>query len=93
VDCVVDEDLAEEHQHFPGDVTIQLHNGNSYRHIQKCERGSLENPMHPDEIKAKFAANMARGGIRDDKKLELIVDMIQHLEDLPTIKELTALLR
>ncbi len=93
VEYIKDESLSRETDHFPGDVTIEMRNGKRYRHSEKCERGSPENPLQEDEIKDKFRINLARAGVRDEKKIEDILNTIRNLEEVSSIGELTALLR
>lgn len=90
---IKDENLSQETDHFPGDVTIEMKNDKRYRHSEKCERGSPENPLREDEIKDKFRINLARAGINDGKKIEGILNTIRNLEDVSSIGALTALLR
>jgi len=90
---IKDETLLKETEHFPGDVTIEMKNGKRYRFSQKFERGSRENPLQKNEIKDKFKANMAEAGMDDEKRIEDISNIVQNLEEVTSIGELTALLR
>lgn len=42
---------------FKGEVTITLKNGSKLHEVEEFNRGSAENPMTPDEIRAKFEDN------------------------------------
>lgn len=93
VDFTKDESLSKEVSHFPGDVTIEMKDGKRYHRAQPYERGSRENPLPEDEIKRKFETNMAQAGISDRKRIDKIIHTVDHLEQLETLAELTALLR
>lgn len=42
---------------FKGEVTITLNDGRAFHEIEEYNRGSAENPMRHDEIRAKFEEN------------------------------------
>ena len=45
--------------HFSGAMDIHLNDGRVLQHREQMNRGSAENPMLPEEIRGKFAANAA----------------------------------
>jgi 2-methylcitrate dehydratase PrpD len=93
VDYIKDESLASESKHFPGDVTIELENGAHYREVQRFERGSCENPLKAHEVREKFRSNMTAAGVTDESRVGKIIGMIDELEEIENIGELTAILR
>src|SRR6266481_2042052 len=77
-------------RHFSGHVKIKLADGKVLEENQPYPRGGFELPLPPEEIEAKFRAN-ARLALPEGQ-LDLIVESVKRLEQLPSITALTDLL-
>jgi len=77
-------------RHFSGHVKIVLDDGSALEENQAHPRGGFEEPLPPEEIKAKFRAN-ARLAL-PQRKVDAIIDVIENLEKVPVITRLTDLL-
>jgi 2-methylcitrate dehydratase PrpD len=66
---------------FKGAVKITLNDGRVFEHVEEYNRGSAENPMRADELRAKFDENAA--GFLAPEQRERLVEQIQRLELLP----------
>jgi 2-methylcitrate dehydratase PrpD len=66
---------------FKGAAKITLKDGRVFEHVEEYNRGSAENPMSVEELRAKFDEN-ASGFLSADQR-ERVVDRIQRLEVLP----------
>jgi 2-methylcitrate dehydratase PrpD len=77
-------------RHFSGHVKIKLADGTVLEENQPHPRGGFESPLPPEEIEAKFRAN-ARLALSEGQ-LDLIVESVKTLEQLPSITALTDLL-
>ncbi len=77
-------------RHFSGHVKIVLDDGRVLEENQAHPRGGFEEPLPPEEIKAKFRAN-ARLAL-PHRKVDAIIDVIENLEKVPVITRLTDLL-
>jgi 2-methylcitrate dehydratase PrpD len=77
-------------RHFSGHVKIKLDDGTVIEENQAHPRGGLEEPLPPEEIEEKFRANA--GLAVPLNKVDVIVDAVRHLEELPLITALTDLL-
>jgi 2-methylcitrate dehydratase PrpD len=77
-------------RHFSGHVKVYLDDGTLLEENQPHPRGGFEDPLPPADIEAKFRANakLALPMNRVDK----IVDVVQHLEQLASTRELSDLL-
>ena len=78
-------------RHFSGHVKIRLANGATLEENQPYPRGGFQSPLSPGEIEEKFCANAGLALPVD--KVNRIVDAVAHLEELPSIRILTDLLR
>jgi 2-methylcitrate dehydratase PrpD len=63
---------------FKGEVTITLKDGRSFYELEEYNRGSAENPMSYDEIRAKFDENA--GDFLDEDARSRLADQIARLE-------------
>ena len=74
---------------FKGAVTVTLKDGRSFTEVEEFNRGSLENPMTDDELRAKFDANASRylPRMRGDR----LVSEIRRLDELPDASVLVGL--
>ncbi len=77
-------------RHFSGHVKMFLDDGSVLEENQTHPRGGFEEPLPPEEIKAKFRANA--GLALSQGKVDAIIDVIENLEKLPVITGLTDLL-
>src|SRR5438552_7167916 len=66
---------------FPGGVRIRLRDGRVLEADFPHQRGGPENPMTPDEVRAKFRENAGPGH-------EALEEAILHLEELETVRGL-----
>jgi len=66
---------------FKGAVTVTRRDGRQFTEVEEYNRGSAENPMTYQELRAKFDDN-AREFLSADA-IATVTDAIQHLETLP----------
>ncbi|HEV3333997.1 MAG TPA: hypothetical protein VG096_23585 [Bryobacteraceae bacterium] len=66
---------------FKGVVRITLRDGRTVEEVEENTRGSAENPMTFEELRAKFDANAS--GFLDAPARDRVVQQIMHLEQLP----------
>jgi 2-methylcitrate dehydratase PrpD len=69
---------------FKGAVMIRLKDGREFEEIEEYNRGSAENPMTRDELRAKFEENA--GGFLTAGQRRRLLDSIERLADLPSTK-------
>jgi 2-methylcitrate dehydratase PrpD len=74
---------------FKGAVTVTLKDARRFTEVEEYNRGSTENPMTYQELRAKFDEN-ASGFLSADKRAR-VADEIQRLELLPDAKVLLQL--
>ena len=74
---------------FKGAVKIALRDGRSFEEVEEYNRGSAENPMTYDELRAKFDEN-ASGLLSEAARAQLAAD-IHRLELLPDASHLVSL--
>jgi len=65
---------------FKGEVTITLRNGTKLHELEEYNRGSAENPMSYEEIRAKFDENA--GGFLSAARRETLAREIRELDTL-----------
>jgi 2-methylcitrate dehydratase PrpD len=65
---------------FKGEVRITLKDGRTFHEVEEYNRGSVENPMTYEEIRAKFDEN-ASGFLSASRRDEL-AGQLRHLETL-----------
>ena len=73
---------------FKGAVKITLKNGRTVEEVEEYNRGSAENPMTYEELRAKFDANAS--GFLDAAARDRLADEIMQLEQLPDTSVLLA---
>ncbi len=71
---------------FKGEVTITLKDGRSFHEIEEYNRGSAENPMTYEEIRAKFDENAS--GFLDGDRRDRLAEQIGRLELLDDSSQL-----
>jgi 2-methylcitrate dehydratase PrpD len=75
---------------FKGAVKVQLKDGRTFEAIEEYNRGSAENPMTYEELRAKFDQN-AQGFLDPDRR-DRLAQEIQRLESVPVASALLDLL-
>lgn len=75
---------------FSGVVEIELANGTKLRHREQHNRGTAENPLSADEIRAKFAGNATT--VLGQPRIQALEQCILNLEQEPNLQMLTRLL-
>jgi len=71
---------------FKGEVTITLKDGRTFHELEEYNRGSVENPMTYEEIRAKFDENAS--GFLSVARRDKLASQIQHLETLADASDL-----
>ena len=71
---------------FKGEVTIRLKDGRTLHEVEEYNRGSMENPMPYEEIRAKFDENAS--GFLSAALRDKLASLIKHLETLDDASEL-----
>lgn len=74
---------------FKGAVSVTLKDARQFTEVEEYNRGSAENPMSYDELRAKFDEN-ASGFLSADARAR-IADHVRRLETLPDAKVLVDL--
>jgi 2-methylcitrate dehydratase PrpD len=74
---------------FKGAVEVTLKDGRQFTEVEEYNRGSAENPMTYQELRAKFEDNA--GGFLAAEARARVADEIQRLETLPDAKALVEL--
>ena len=77
-------------KYFSGGVKLTLKDGRTFTHREAINYGHPENPMKTSEVKDKFFANASP--VLPRAQLEGIIDVITHLENMPSLEKLAALL-
>jgi len=71
---------------FKGEVTITLKDGRTFYELEEYNRGSVENPMPYEEIRAKFDENAS--GFLSASRRDKLASLIKYLETLGDASEL-----
>jgi 2-methylcitrate dehydratase PrpD len=74
---------------LPGWVIVRLHDGRTFEKREPVNRGHPDHPMAPAEVQAKFRDNASR--TLPATQVAALMQMVERLEALPHIAELTAL--
>lgn len=82
VDCVIDESAANPGR-FPGWVKVFLRDGNEYEMIQRCEKGTPENPINNNDIIKKYINNAEIN--LSQKKVENLMQKVLCIDELTKI--------
>jgi len=77
-------------RHFSGHVKVYLDDGTLLEENQPHPRGGFEDPLPPSDIEDKFRANAKLA--LPLERVEKILDLVQHLEQLPSTRPLGDLL-
>jgi 2-methylcitrate dehydratase PrpD len=73
---------------FKGEVGITLKDGRIFHELEEYNRGSVENPMTYEEIRAKFDENAS--GFLSVARRDKLAGQIRHLETLADASELVS---
>ncbi|HEY3824820.1 MAG TPA: MmgE/PrpD family protein [Bryobacteraceae bacterium] len=71
---------------FKGELRITLKDGRTFHEVEEYNRGSVENPMTYDEIRAKFDENAS--GFFSSSRRDQLARLIQSLDSLGDASEL-----
>jgi 2-methylcitrate dehydratase PrpD len=71
---------------FKGEATITLKDGRSFHDVEEYNRGSAENPMTPEEIRAKFDENAS--GFLSAERRDKLAGLIRYLDTLGDASDL-----
>ena len=66
---------------FKGAVRVTLKDGRVFEEVEEYNRGSVQNPMTEDELRAKFHDNA--GGVLPADQRTRLVDAVARTDDLP----------
>ena len=80
---------APGREHYKGWVIVHLKGGRTVEHIEPYNRGSAENPMSAEDIRAKFRENAAR--MLKPGQVEAIIERIDTLEQARSLQPLLEL--
>jgi 2-methylcitrate dehydratase PrpD len=85
---IPDEDIIAKGYEYRGTskIRVKLNNGVEFFEMVETSKGDPRNPLRPDEIVEKFHQCLA--GIIDQKKAQLIIDGVNHMEDQQNILNL-----
>ena len=75
---------------FKGAVTITLKDGRTFEEVEEYNRGSVENPMTYEELRAKFDDNAS--AFLSAAQRDQLTGAIQTLDELPDAKVLLAVI-
>ncbi|MBI4488072.1 MAG: MmgE/PrpD family protein [Deltaproteobacteria bacterium] len=91
VELIADDSLSKPSAPRPAIVEITTRSGENFREQVSNARGTPENPMSDEEVEKKAMDLMAPvlGGQRSQE----IIEKIRNLESLPSVRDLTSLLK
>jgi 2-methylcitrate dehydratase PrpD len=91
VQLIGDDEMERSGHRFQGLVEVTLKNGQTLReHVINCQ-GRPENPMSPEEVEKKAAWLMEP--VLGKTYVDQIISSIRRFETIPSIRDLTKLLR
>jgi 2-methylcitrate dehydratase PrpD len=76
---------------FKGEVTVTLNDGRKLYELEEYNRGSSENPMTYEEIRAKFDENAS--GYLDSSRRAQVAEAVARLESQPSASAFIELIR
>jgi 2-methylcitrate dehydratase PrpD len=91
IELVGDESLFQPSAPRPAIVEVKTRSGETLREHVASSRGTPENPMSDEEVEKKALDLMAP--VLGDTRSGELIDRIRALESLPSVRDLTALLR
>ena len=73
---------------YPARVVVTMEDGSTYKGEVEFPKGDPENPASKEEVREKFLINAANtiGSV----KAQRIIELVDHIEELPDIKELVS---
>ena len=80
---------APGRERFKGWVIAHTQDGRRWEHIEPANRGSFDNPMGADDIRAKFRENASRA--IPPERIEQVIATVDRLETLPDVRQLVSL--
>ena len=69
---------------YTANLQVTTRDGRRLSRVESATRGSLERPMTPQEVQAKFWSN-ARRGLSDESRIAALQEHVLRLESLPRI--------
>jgi len=91
VNLVPDEELEKLYPKLVANVEVVLNNGNHYSQRVDAVRGTVANPMSPDELAEKARDLIAPSMGKEN--CDQLIDAVYHLENVPDIRKLRPLLQ
>ena len=92
VSVAADPDMDLRRYDYPAArVTVSLHNGRTLSESVVAHHGDHRNPASPEELRDKFTF-LAKDALSPTRARK-VMETVARLEELPDIRELTALLR
>ena len=76
---------------IPTTVEVKTHEGRMYRESAKYSKGTPNNPFELEELKDKFKT--LASSLFSEKRIGVIIEAVESLEELDDISELTNLLK
>lgn len=80
---------APGRERFKGWVIAYTTDGQRWEHVEPANRGSFDNPMTAEEIRAKFRENASLTLPED--RIDRVIDAVDALESLGSVKDLVTL--
>lgn len=76
-------------RYFSGGLKLILRDGREVEHLEPINRGNPDNPLAPEEVRAKFKDNASL--VLPVERIERIFESIGSLEKIPDVAELAAM--
>ena len=76
-------------RYFSGGLKLVLRDGREVEHLEPINRGNPDNPLAPDEVRAKFKDNALL--VLPAERIEKIFEIVDRLETIPDVAELAAM--
>jgi 2-methylcitrate dehydratase PrpD len=80
---------APGRERFKGWVIVHTTDGRRWEHVEPANRGSFDNPMGAEDIRAKFRENASPA--LSGERIERVIEAVDRLETLPDVKDLVTL--
>lgn len=86
-----DDELEELYPvHWPSRVSLRLSDGRTFESERHDPRGTTYRPVTDDDIERKFVGMASQ--VLDEGRVRQLIETVNHLDQLPSIRELTKLL-
>lgn len=93
VDWVVDEEFERRYpEHYSCAVTVTMEDGTEYSSEIENPKGDWRNPVTQAELEGKFT-NLAGREIRDEERINQIIDFVTGIHEVDDVGKLFELLR